>query len=46
MKSSKYQFLYKICFTGNSWGDCGDGTSAVGCGNQEIFRGCADVGIY
>nr|XP_045607023.1 uncharacterized protein LOC123763746 [Procambarus clarkii] len=32
--------------TGNSWGDCGNGTEALGCGNQEIFRGCADIGIY
>ncbi|CAL8124312.1 unnamed protein product [Orchesella dallaii] len=31
--------------TGNNWGDCNDGTSAVGCGNQEIFRGCSDVAI-
>ncbi|XP_042869962.1 uncharacterized protein LOC122251841 [Penaeus japonicus] len=31
---------------GNSWGDCGDGTSALGCGDQEIFRGCSDIGIY
>ncbi|KAG7155940.1 uncharacterized protein LOC121854288 [Homarus americanus] len=32
--------------TANSWGDCGNGTQALGCGNQEIFRGCADIGIY
>ncbi|XP_047475549.1 uncharacterized protein LOC125029613 isoform X1 [Penaeus chinensis] len=32
--------------TGNSWGDCGNGTSALGCGDQEVFRGCSDIGIY
>ncbi|XP_045606928.2 uncharacterized protein [Procambarus clarkii] len=31
---------------GNAWGDCGNGTEAVGCGPQETFRGCADIGIY
>ncbi|KAH0554629.1 uncharacterized protein LOC123263577 [Cotesia glomerata] len=30
---------------GNNWGDCGNGTGAVGCGPQEEFRGCADVTI-
>ncbi|KAJ8924207.1 hypothetical protein NQ315_006998 [Exocentrus adspersus] len=30
---------------GNNWGDCGDGTSGLGCGNQETFRSCADVTI-
>ncbi|KAJ8924209.1 hypothetical protein NQ315_007000 [Exocentrus adspersus] len=28
---------------GNSWGDCGDGTGAIGCGDQETFRSCADI---
>ncbi|XP_076042840.1 uncharacterized protein LOC143026409 [Oratosquilla oratoria] len=32
--------------TGNSWGDCGDGTGAIGCGDQEVFRACADIGIW
>lgn len=31
--------------TGNSWGECDDGSSAVGCGPQEEFRGCADIVI-
>ncbi|CAL8109432.1 unnamed protein product [Orchesella dallaii] len=31
--------------TGNSWGDCGNGTEAIGCGPQEEFRGCADITI-
>ncbi|XP_046737867.1 uncharacterized protein LOC124406485 [Diprion similis] len=31
--------------TGNSWGDCGDGIEAAGCGPQEEFRDCADVSI-
>ena len=30
---------------GNSWGTDPDGTSCVGCGNQETFRACADVRI-
>ncbi|XP_012282768.1 uncharacterized protein LOC105700977 [Orussus abietinus] len=29
----------------NNWGDCGNGTGAVGCGPQEEFRGCADIAI-
>eukprot|EP00095_Tigriopus_kingsejongensis_P001217 maker-scaffold959_size76551-snap-gene-0.20 protein:Tk01217 transcript:maker-scaffold959_size76551-snap-gene-0.20-mRNA-1 annotation:"PREDICTED: uncharacterized protein LOC101891129" len=32
--------------TGNTWGDCGNGTAAVGCGEQENFVNCADVQIY
>ncbi|XP_023246711.1 uncharacterized protein LOC106644010 [Copidosoma floridanum] len=31
--------------TGNNWGICKDRTGRLGCGNQEIFRGCADVSI-
>ncbi|XP_047475550.1 uncharacterized protein LOC125029613 isoform X2 [Penaeus chinensis] len=31
---------------GNNWGECGDGTEGMGCGDQEIFRACADIGIY
>ncbi|XP_012248143.2 uncharacterized protein LOC100746949 isoform X1 [Bombus impatiens] len=30
---------------GNNWGDCGNGTGAVGCGPQEEFRACADISI-
>jgi len=30
---------------GNNWGTCEDGTGALGCGNQEHFRACADVKI-
>ena len=30
---------------GNNWGQCPDGTSRVGCGPQETFRGCADMSI-
>lgn len=37
------QWTYK---SGNTWGDCGNGTSAVGCGDQEMFRNCADIQIY
>ncbi|CAG7815129.1 unnamed protein product [Allacma fusca] len=31
--------------TGTRWGNCGDGTEALGCGPQETFRGCADIAI-
>nr|QSC42439.1 lytic polysaccharide monooxygenase D [Coptotermes gestroi] len=31
--------------TGNSWGYCGDGTGALGCGPQETFRGCSDISL-
>ncbi|CAM1306500.1 Uncharacterised protein g4379 [Pycnogonum litorale] len=30
---------------GNNWGVCADGVGRVGCGNQEMFRGCSDVAI-
>ncbi|XP_069160267.1 uncharacterized protein [Procambarus clarkii] len=33
-------------YTGNNWGDCGDGTQALGCGDQAVYRACADIGIY
>lgn len=32
-------------FTGNQWGDCSNGTEAVGCGKSEQFKNCADVAI-
>lgn len=32
--------------TGNRWGNCTDGTEMMGCGDQEIFRGCSDIRIY
>ncbi|CAB4064275.1 unnamed protein product [Lepeophtheirus salmonis] len=31
---------------GNTWGDCGNGTGAVGCGPQETFVNCADIQIF
>ncbi|KAK6623804.1 hypothetical protein RUM44_010660 [Polyplax serrata] len=31
--------------TGNNWGTCKNGTQALGCGPQEIFRNCADISI-
>merc|ERR1712142_413028 len=31
---------------GNNWGDCGNGTSALGCGPQETFVNCADIAIH
>lgn len=29
----------------NNWGDCDDGTEAVGCGPQEHWRNCSDITI-
>ncbi|KAG7200447.1 hypothetical protein KM043_016050 [Ampulex compressa] len=37
-----FQWRY---FAANNWGDCGNGTGAVGCGPQEEFRACADIAI-
>ena len=31
--------------TGNTWGICANGTGAIGCGDQEMFRNCADIKI-
>ncbi|XP_032792012.2 uncharacterized protein LOC116928978 [Daphnia magna] len=31
---------------GNRWGDCSNGTQALGCGPQETFRACSDVAIF
>lgn len=30
---------------GNNWGTCKDGTEAMGCGPQELYRNCADISI-
>lgn len=30
---------------GNTWGICANGTGAMGCGDQEMFRNCADIKI-
>ncbi|XP_075147104.1 uncharacterized protein LOC142221309 [Haematobia irritans] len=30
---------------GNNWGICPDGNGAVGCGEQEEFRSCADISL-
>ena len=41
--------VYRILFTfdkGNNWGFCRNGDDKVGCGKQEVFRGCADVAIF
>ncbi|KAG8233714.1 hypothetical protein J437_LFUL013834 [Ladona fulva] len=31
--------------TATRWGQCDDGTSALGCGPQETFQNCADIHI-
>ncbi|GFQ64707.1 chitin-binding type-4 domain-containing protein [Trichonephila clavata] len=37
-----FQWTY---VAGNNWGRCPDGSSKLGCGPQETFRGCADIAI-
>ncbi|XP_035217514.1 uncharacterized protein DDB_G0283357-like [Stegodyphus dumicola] len=37
-----FQWTY---VAGNNWGLCENGQSALGCGPQETFRGCADIAI-
>jgi len=37
-----FQWRY---FAANNWGECGNGTGAVGCGPQEEFRACSDIAI-
>lgn len=40
------QCVFQWTYTaGNNWGTSKNGTSCVGCGSQETFRGCADVAI-
>lgn len=34
-----------INIEGNTWGQCEDGTSGLGCGPQEHFRTCSDISI-
>lgn len=38
-----FQWHYK---TANHWGVCPDKTARIGCGDEEYFRGCADVAIF
>ena len=32
--------------TGNRWGTCSNGTQGLGCGPQETFRACSDIGVF
>lgn len=34
-----------VLYLGNNWGQCPDGSGALGCGPQESFRGCSDITI-
>lgn len=29
----------------NNWGVCEDGSEAIGCGYQEVYRNCADISV-
>ena len=31
--------------TANNWGACEDGSEAIGCGHQEVYRNCADISV-
>lgn len=41
----KHCLLQWRYIAGNNWGNCPNGTGAVGCGHQEEFRACADISI-
>jgi hypothetical protein len=51
LKHLSHNFFFSLfsgfyfCLLGNNWGDCDDGTSAMGCGPQETFRSCSDIVI-
>ena len=40
-----YEYLNHNLNLGNTWGICANGTGAIGCGDQEMFRNCADIKI-
>ncbi|XP_063929820.1 uncharacterized protein LOC135142089 [Zophobas morio] len=44
-KSCEHCILQWRYIAGNNWGNCPNGTGAVGCGPQEEFRACADIQI-
>ena len=37
---------FHLMHKGNTWGICKNGTEGMGCGDQEMFRNCADIQIY
>ncbi|XP_060533907.1 uncharacterized protein LOC132706543 [Cylas formicarius] len=44
-RTCKHCILQWRYIAGNNWGNCPNGTGAVGCGPQEEFRACADITI-
>ncbi|XP_050302893.1 uncharacterized protein LOC126740771 isoform X2 [Anthonomus grandis grandis] len=44
-KTCKHCVLQWKYIAGNNWGNCPNGTGAVGCGPQEEFRACSDITI-
>ncbi|XP_030755205.1 uncharacterized protein LOC115881729 [Sitophilus oryzae] len=44
-RTCKHCLLQWRYIAGNNWGNCPNGTGAVGCGPQEEFRACADITI-
>ena len=43
---SKLKTILYLMHKGNTWGTCKNGTEGMGCGDQEMFRNCADIQIY
>ena len=41
-----YDDLQWTYITGNHWGTCSNGTQRLGCGRQETFRACSDIGVF
>lgn len=41
----KHCILRWTYVAGNNWGECEDGTHALGCGPQEHFRTCSDISM-
>jgi hypothetical protein len=45
MGLSGRQVVLRVTYRSGFMGDCGDGTNDYGCGPQQHFRSCIDVGI-
>lgn len=41
-----FYLAFKVIFLGNNWGECPRGADMIGCGPQEVFRGCSDIAIF
>lgn len=43
--SNKFHTNFLLNLTGNHWGKCTNGTEATGCGPQETWINCSDIGV-